>query len=103
MPTPLTSLLDDAESAIVSAMTTVPLALMVVAVILRQVPRLSEWVIALVLWALGVAVGIAYADEPEFKHAVSTGFLQGTLSVGVALIYAQGIRGFLIHNNRERG
>ena len=101
MTTPALSLLADAESTLISAMTTVPLALMVIAVVLRQVPRLTEWMIGLLLWGVAVVVGVAFADEPTAKHAIAAGFIQGSLATGVALLYAAGIRGFMKGSENE--
>ena len=95
MTTPLTDALETAESALAVTMTTVPIALLVIAVILRGVPYIKEWSIGLILWAIGIAVGLMVTDEEGIKRTIGAAFIQGTLSVGVALIYATGIREFL--------
>ena len=98
MDTPAITMLADIEGSLIGAMTTAPLALMVVYVILRKAPRFSEWAASLVLWAIGIVIGIAFSKDGEWHQAMVTGFIQGTLSVGIALAYAAGMRSFLKDN-----
>ena len=95
METPLTSLLSGADAYLIPTMTVIPLVLVVVGFILRGTPWIREWIIPLILWGIGIAVGIAYDSAPEFKLNVANGIVQGSIATGVALMYWKGLRSLL--------
>jgi len=77
------------QEALAESMTIVPLALIIVAVILRQIPRLTTWMIIITLWVIGIGVGI-YIEHPEIS--IVHGFLQGTIASGLALVFVKFIK-----------
>lgn len=95
METPLTSLLEGAENYLVASMAVIPLVLIIIGVMLRNVPHIQPWSISLILWGIGVAVGIALEPAPEVKLNIVNGFVQGSIATGVAILYWRGLKGLL--------
>ena len=77
------------KEGLAESMAMIPLALLVSAMLLREIPKVRQWHIILVMWFLGITAGIIFEDKTEFLGALVRGFVTGTLATGLAIFYGK--------------
>jgi hypothetical protein len=77
------------KSALGESMAMIPVTLIVVAMILRQIPIIKTWHIIIALWVFAIFSGVVFEEESDFLQAIVHGVVNGSIATGLALFYAR--------------